>query len=108
MPTRSRMVLLYSALLRRRMVTRPGSLGPLQSTLKTATSIQVLRASNSCMVGCGLPCGGIVEERRLSATFSHSLRFFSAVASSVNCSKLTLPRFLVALWQLRQYFARIG
>src|SRR5947208_3029391 len=102
------MVLLYSARLSRRIVTRPGSLGPAQSVLKTTASSQRLIVSSSWAVGFLAEAGGMSPERRLSPAFSQRARFLSTAASSLSRSRATPPLGLPAEWQRRQYLPTSG
>src|SRR5262245_1061538 len=102
------MVLLYSARLSRRRVTRPGSRWPEQSAFSTTASSQALIFSISAAVGLRAPAGGISPPRRLSATFSQASRFFKTSVSFLSLSREKRPRGRMPLWQRKQYFSTRG
>jgi hypothetical protein len=76
------MVLLYSARFSRRSVTRPGSVGPVQSTLVSEFAIQFTTNSRSSLLGWAL-CffGGMCPSESTRCTASQSLRFLRACSS---------------------------
>src|SRR5262249_49558572 len=106
--TRSRMVFLYSARLRRRMVTRPGSRPLVQSTCAVCVSIHFRTRSTSAAVGLARSAGGMSPERRFWATFSQILGCFRAAAWVLKGSSDGPPRSRLWLWQVVQYLARTG
>jgi hypothetical protein len=79
------MVLLYSARLSRRMVTRPGSLGVSgeQSIFVSEFSIQLMTNSFSSLVGCGFfdAAGGISPLAMTCCIADQFLRSLRACAS---------------------------
>ena len=67
-PHRSRIVLLYSARLSRRTVTRPGSFGAVQSTFVSTFATQSATNAFSPGGGCGFDFGGIRPSASTSPT----------------------------------------
>src|SRR5262249_60506231 len=108
MPTRSRIVFLYSLRLSRRMVTRPGSLFLVQSAAARPSSTQLWMICCSFALGFGLPSGGMSPVRKLWATFSQTCGFLSAAFSSLNLSSANSPLGRGPPWHLMQYLVRIG
>src|SRR5262245_30142799 len=102
------MVLLYSLLLSRRIVGRPGSRARPQSTLMATESIQAMTALRCSSVGCGLPLGGMFLCSTFSLTSSHRSRAFLALVESLYDSRLRPADTFLSLWQPRQYWVRIG
>ena len=98
-PRRSRIVLLYSARFSRRIVTRPGSRGPVQSRNVTASFIKPVNSAFSASVGCGLSSGGMLSLTSWSAIFSHVGRSDCTAAKWVNLSRVTSPLCLPLAWQ---------
>src|SRR5579883_3533872 len=104
------MVLLYSARLSRRIVTRAGSGEPLQSTFVSTFSIQAMMNSFSSFVGLGdLDLGGgISPAAMMCCTASQFLRSLRACASLTYPSSIKPPLAFSPLWQSMQYFLRNG
>ena len=112
MPNRSRMVLLYSVRFSRRAVTRPGST-VVESAAAGAgppciRSIQPVITPKSVADNGGIVRGGIVPAFTLSRTLVQTSGFSVTSATSRNASRLRLPEWTRSLWQLKQFFSRIG
>src|SRR5581483_6361921 len=99
---------LYSALLSRRKVTRPGSRGPLQLARARFLSSQPTMKSISWASGFGRPEGGISPERSDRLTFSQISRCLSAAASSLKTSNDSPALGFLPPWHWRQCFCKNG
>ncbi len=101
-------MLLYSARLRRRMVTRPGS-GWSGSIEKTIASIHWLMRSRSSSFGClSSSSGGMSPLRTLSSTACQVFGSLIAESGLEKESRATPPFFLPLPWHLKQYVSRSG
>ena len=98
-PIRSRMVLSYSLRLSRRMVTRPGSGGPLG---RLRMVIPLSSRSHSSAVGCADFSGGMSFARSRSRTRCQILPAFRAASSLAMVDRLRSPFCLSGPWHLTQ------
>ena len=90
-------MLLYSARLRRRIVTRPGSARE-QSSVKEL-STHFTSAARWAFVGCGIPSGGMCRFATFFATLFHIADFFSAAPAATPFGRITPPGASFPAWQ---------
>src|SRR5437588_12996661 len=100
------MVLVYSARLRRRAVTRPGSCLVLRSALSNSAWRNWTTVSS--VGGRGTPLGGISPARSLRRITSQPSRCSVRDDALVNAPRSTLPLARFSLWQGEQVVARTG
>src|SRR5437667_5776232 len=101
-PSRSRRVLLYSARLSRRAVTRPASGFATRSCRANSDSSQWVTPAMVAAGGIAAPGGGIWPVFSFSATFSQSSRLSSNVLALWRAARSTSPDLTLALWQATQ------
>src|SRR6266478_3403550 len=105
MPSRSRIVLLYSARLSRRAVTCPASGLTMRSCRANSDCSQSVTALVAATGGCGVPGGGIFLVWSFSTTFSQISRSSSNVLAVCNVFRSTSPDLSLALWHATQLFS---
>ena len=112
-PVRSRIVYAYSALVRRRTVTRPGSPACRASNSPSAVRIQATTEARSASVGKSSASsgGGMSRLSSMSATSSQMSAFSatpSGVIRPVSLSKSMLALARAPVWQSEQYFSKVA
>ena len=99
MPVRSRIALSYSALLRRRGGTTPGSPDSLRDSVRITCSSVFKTSARAAADGCFAFAGGISSFFRKVTTSSHCRKSSSIVADDVKRARFNSPLFFLALWQ---------
>src|SRR5579862_5164738 len=100
------MVLLYSARLSRRIVTRPGSASR-QSAFDLVSTQSTMRW-RARSLGCGLPAGGIVFWPSRPATFPHVSSVFPKSTDRAAAARSRPAEASEPEWHPRQYLATTG
>ena len=107
-PVSSRMVVSYSALLRRRNGTWPGSPAFARASSSRKLRIQATSNLRSPAVGWGFSFGGISCVSSISIDCTHGLVSLRIASSEVNRSRSSEPFLAFVEWQSRQYFFSSG
>ena len=93
----------YSARLRRRIVTLPGSGRPARGECPRVASSQATTVSYSSSLGRLLPSGGILRARSIWSTLPHVARPSETAAAVRYLSNWTPRSASAPRWQSKQY-----